>query len=72
MIEAHSQKLIEGYPAPCSPKIEEAKTLEDLMPHARFIAKAPEWRRNKVGFVGYGKTKPDDGVLIAADTIYDP
>ena len=72
MIETHSQKLIEGYPTPRSPKIEEAKTLEDLIPYARSIAKAPEWRRNKVEFVGYGKTKPDDRVLITADTIYDP
>jgi len=63
---------LEGYPAPRAPKVHEVRSVEDLMPYARFLVTAPEWRRNKVGFVGYGRTKPGDRVLLAAHTLYDP
>src|SRR3989304_8521492 len=63
---------LEGYPAPRAPKVHEVRSVEDLMPYARFLVTAPEWRRNKVGFVGYGRTKLGDRVLLAAHTLYDP
>ncbi len=43
----------------------------DLLAYARFIASEPEIRRTAAGFIGYGRTKPGDRVLLAVDTHYD-
>lgn len=39
---------------------------------ARFIASQEEVRRNAVGFIGYGSTKPGDRVLLAVTSFYEP
>lgn len=46
--------------------------LADLMPLARALASWRENRDSHVGFVGYGRTRPGDKVLIAVDREYDP
>ncbi len=45
--------------------------LDDLMPYAREICEQEEVRRTAPGFVGYGRTKEGDKVLVAVDTHYD-
>ncbi|HWP60415.1 MAG TPA: hypothetical protein VNL14_21140 [Candidatus Acidoferrales bacterium] len=49
-----------------------AAAIADLMPYARALAGWRENRDSHVGFVGYGKTKPGDRILIAVDREYDP
>ena len=44
----------------------------ELKPFARALASWRENRDSHVGFVGYGKTKGGDKVLIAVDREYDP
>ncbi|MBU6422869.1 MAG: hypothetical protein KGJ98_05050 [Chloroflexota bacterium] len=45
---------------------------ESLLPYARYIVSEPEIRRTAAGFIGYGRTRPGDRVLLAADTHFDP
>lgn len=46
--------------------------IADLLPGAHALAGWRENRESHVGFVGYGKTKRGDKVLIAVDREYDP
>lgn len=54
-----------------APKVESID-LSELMPVARALAGWPENRESHTGFIGYGKTKAGDKVLIAVDREYDP
>jgi hypothetical protein len=45
--------------------------LSELMPFARDLANAREYRDSHIGFVGYNKTVPGNKVLIAVDREYD-
>jgi hypothetical protein len=42
-----------------------------LLPYARYVVSEPEIRRTAAGFIGYGRTRPGDRVLLAADTHFD-
>ncbi len=44
---------------------------DGLLPYARYIVGEPEIRRTAAGFIGYGRTRPGDRVLLAADTHFD-
>lgn len=46
--------------------------IQELMPTARALAGWRENRDSHVGFVGYGKTRAGNKVLIAVDREYDP
>lgn len=54
---------------PTIPK--EITKVEQLLPFARFLCNQPEQRRRMVGFIGYGKTKPGDKVLLAVHNHVD-
>ena len=43
----------------------------DLLPYARYVVAEPEIRRTAAGFIGYGRTRPGDRVLLAADTHFE-
>jgi hypothetical protein len=44
---------------------------DGLLPYARYVVGEPEIRRTAAGFIGYGRTRPGDQVLLAADTHFD-
>jgi hypothetical protein len=50
----------------------ETRDITELMDRARAVAGWRENRDSHVGFVGYGKTKTGDKILIAVDREYDP
>lgn len=60
------------YPTPRRPRKVNAKTIEDLTPCVNHLLNSPERRLIKCGFIGYGKTRPGDKVLIGVDSFYDP
>ena len=50
----------------------ESRDGDALLDYARFVAGQPEIRRTAAGFIGFGRTRPGDRVLLAADTHFDP
>jgi hypothetical protein len=53
------------------PKVESVD-LSEFMPVAHALADWPENRVSHVGFIGFGKTRAGDKVLIAVDREYEP
>ncbi|MHB2036184.1 MAG: glycosyltransferase [Nitrososphaerales archaeon] len=62
---------MQEFPKPRYPTIRKKVTDEEILFVARQLASAKEYKSNKVGFSGYGKTKEGDRVFLFADNLYD-